>query len=313
MIPTGMVTQAAMLASPCSTPAQTCVELNDTGKWVFDLKFDGVRCLAYVDEGTVTLRNRRGKSITRKYPEVAAALANRYRDQTLVLDGELVALHPVDGKPDFARIAKREHLTHPMKIVAAARVFPVTYMAFDVLWSGGTDMRRQPLTDRLELLASLVPPVEHVIVASMSSTDGVMMWAFAEEHQLEGLVAKRADSPYIGRRDPAWVKLKRNQRITALVTGYVPGEGGHAGLVGALIVSLINEHGDLVEVGKVGTGFKAADHAPLIAALQSGQEFLVEVEFLEFTEQGRLRMPSFKGVRSDVDRSAASLSQIGPS
>jgi bifunctional non-homologous end joining protein LigD len=310
-MPADLLTQKPMLATPCATPAQTCVDLDAKGEYLFDVKWDGVRCLAYVDNDQVTLRNRRGATITDRYPEVVTSLLRRFAGRTVVLDAELVAFDPTSGKPDFSRIARRDQLANLAKIKVAAKALPATLMVFDVLYADGRDMRRRPLRERIGELPGLVDASDAVVAVSVSSLVGSTLWQFVTEQQMEGLIAKRLASGYTGRRDQAWVKLKANKRLTAIVTGYVPGEGARSKQVGALIVSLLDEAGDLVPVGKVGTGFKEADHGPLLSVLRTGQEFLVDVEFLEMTHGHQLRFPSYKGVRSDVARSSCTLDQNG--
>lgn len=190
-----------------------------------------------------------------------------------------------------------------------AKSIPATYMIFDVLYSGGTDLRRRPLTERLTHLPDVVTGSR--LAHSVHSAQGEAMWRFVSDQQMEGLIAKKLTSTYTGRRDGLWIKLKANKRLTALVTGWVPGEGDRDNQVGALLLSLVNEHDELVKVGKVGTGFKASDHAPLLAVLRTGEPFFCEIEYLEFTRGKQIRFPSFKGVRTDCTRSDASTAQIG--
>jgi bifunctional non-homologous end joining protein LigD len=308
VIPKDIMTQAPMLATPCSTPAATCLDLQDKNQYLFDTKWDGVRCLAYVDSGNVTLRNRRGVSITARYPEIADALQRQFADRSIVLDGELVCFGD-DGKPDFHRIARRDQSSRPSVINAGARTIPATFIAFDVLYVDGTDLRSQSLMSRLVQM----PMLDGRLANSITTVNGEWLWDLINEQSLEGIIAKRMDSRYTGKRDAAWIKLKANKRLTALVTGWVAGEGSRDHKVGALLLSLLDEDGNAVPVGKVGTGFKAADHGPLLEVLGTGEEFLVEIEYLEATRGSQLRFPSFKGVRADCERAAASLSQIGPS
>lgn len=313
MIAADLLRTGTMLATASKDPDSLVSQMaQEQGRWTFDIKWDGVRCLAYVQDGVVTLRNRNGVDITHRYPEVCEHLAAVYPRGEKVFDGELLCFDPVTGRPEFARIAKRDAQSHPGKITSLARSHPATFMAFDFLWDAGNDLRRTALAGRHTLLqveARLFPEDPRLMVSQWSD-DGPTLWTFVNQFGMEGLIAKAKAGTYRGGRDPGWIKLKRTHRVTAIVTGYENGKGARDGKVGALFISLLNDAGELVPIGKVGTGLRANDHAPLLAVLNAGQEFLIEVEYQEATPDGQLRFPSYKGVRSDVTRADCTTAQL---
>lgn len=291
-----------MLAVPSNRPLAELVQQEHR---VFDLKFDGVRCMAHVHDGRVMLRNKRGADITHRYPDVVAHLAGLYPNAERVFDGEIVVADPKTGKLDFELALKRDAQSSPRKIAECARLLPATYIAFDLLWKNDVDLRREPLRHRIAELTDDHPLLQR----SVSHTIGPVMWQMVERYRFEGLVIKDAESSYLAGRHQSWVKAKRLQRVTCIVDGYEPGTGSRQGKVGALKLSLLR-HGTPVPVGKVGTGFKRRDHGPLLEVLESGKQFLVEVEYLGVTHDGQLRHPSFKGVRVDCRREDCTVAQI---
>lgn len=310
MIPLELRKQSLMLATPTKNPVAT-IESLAPGAWLYEMKWDGMRCLACVEDGKVTLTARSGSDMTARYPEIVARLAELYPSESRVLDGEVLCFDPSTGKPDFNRVQQRQAQSKPAAITMRMRTHPATFMAFDVLWFDGDDLRFTPLAGRQALLDvdSQRYGADTRVMRSVVFGDGAALWPFVIEQGMEGLIAKERQSLYRGRRDSAWLKLKNVHRLTAIVTGYEEGEGSRSTRIGALFVSLLDADGNLVPVGKVGTGLKDSDHAPLLHCLTRGEEFLIEVEYLDF--HNSLRMPSYKGVRTDVTRADCTLDQIG--
>lgn len=296
-----------MLASAATQPPAVMIErLNRHLTYVWDVKWDGIRCIAYVIEGSVRLVSRRGIDITRRYPDVVRNLAAALPAGSFVLDGELVVWN--DERFDFSLALKRDSQTLTHKIDHLAARHPACYMAFDLLWAN-QDLRNETLVNRLKVLRRVFADDAPGVQVSQSSTDGSLMWEAVERFGFEGLVAKVAISRYRSGRGTDWIKVKRLRRVTAIVTGYEPGEGGRAGQIGALFLALLDGDRE-VRCGKVGTGFKASDHAPMLEVLRAGHQFLVEVEYLEASRDGILRQPSFKGVRTDIDREDCTVAQL---
>lgn len=276
-------------------------------EYVYDLKWDGVRCLAYVDMGNVQLINRRGVDITFRYPEIIGTLGVQFSNERIVLDGEIVCLGE-DGLPDFARVHRRDAQQSATAIPRLMQEAPATYMAFDILYYQGDDLRGRPYVTRRALLGSLgstwgtldtLPAKSHLAV-STSSEDGKAMWTYILDKGLEGLIAKRKSSHYRAGRNSAWTKLKPTRTITAMVSGVDKGKGWRADSFGALHLSLVGADSTLVQIGKVGTGFKQADLDLVQERIATGQPLIIEVGFQDVSPDRKLRFPVFKGIRDDM-------------
>jgi bifunctional non-homologous end joining protein LigD len=306
-----MTIQLPMLAVPsrmvAPTPESTVAALHARGDYLWQPKWDGIRALAYVEDGTAWLINRLGVDISDRYPDVIAALAGAYPTESRVFDGELLVFH--DGRPEFARVHRRNAQSNARRIYYLTQSDPATFMAFDLLYADGRDLRHDPLTVRLSLLSKMVDDGAHLMI-SPTSDNGSQLWQIVIDQHLEGVVAKHQRSKYTGRRDPAWVKIKTARRLFAVVTGFEPGKGGRSGHVGALMLSLVDPKGRLVPVGKVGTGIKEIDHVPLLRLLATGKLFVVEVEYQEASSNQQLRFPSLKAYGQNTDPSACKLDQL---
>lgn len=299
-----------MLASPSKEITADVEQAIDTltrkGGWLFELKWDGLRCIAHVvSPGQVRLINRTGHDITGQFPEVAEQLGTLGCD--VVLDGELVAYGP-DGRPDFQAIAKRGKTTNARSVLRLVQSTPADFMAFDLLYRDGADLRGNSYQTRRLLLEQLVLPPQRVRLTP-ATDNGKLLWEFCDTHGLEGLIAKRTTSLYSAGRSGSWVKLKKTARVTCVVTGYTPGTGWAEGSVGALTLGLYDGD-ELVDVGRVGTGFSASDRKDLAFALDAGVQLLAEVEYANVTHDRQLRFPSFKGLRTDVDPADCTVEQL---
>jgi bifunctional non-homologous end joining protein LigD len=290
-------------------------------RWTFEPKMDGVRAIAFLRDGAVTLRSRRGLDATTRYPGVANAVA-RQPAHTLVLDGEVVALDE-RGVPSFERLQERMNLGNAAEIARAEKRTPVIYYVFDLLYLDGLDLRGVPLEDRLETLARIVQPLPQLQPIAPFEVDGITAFAAAQRYGLEGVIAKRRDSVYeSGRRSRAWLKVKDRTSDEFVVGGYAAGEGGRARTFGSLIVGSYDDEGRLIYSTHVGSGF---DDRTLVALKQrldaltteerpfaqpvpkNGHnartwvrpEVVVEVAFTQRTRDGHLRAPVFMRVRDD--------------
>jgi bifunctional non-homologous end joining protein LigD len=291
----------------------------DDGRWAFEIKWDGVRAIAFVQGGRLVLQARSGRDITPRYPElrpIAAALAGR----EVVLDGEVVAF---DGaRPSFQKLQGRMHLTSDHAIRRLARDDPVQYIAFDLLYLDGRSLMDRRYDERRAALAELElsgptwqAPAHHV-------GDGAALLEATRAQQLEGVIAKRLDSPYqLGRRTSNWVKVKNICSADVVVGGWLPGEGGRSGRLGALVIGIPDDDGVLRYAGRVGTGFTQPELVRLGALLEplarpdspfSGRQppklthhveprLVARVDYSERTQAGTLRQPSYKGLRDDID------------
>ena len=286
--------------------------------WIFELKYDGVRVLILRrDGGPPQLRARSGRDVTAQFPEIAAAAAHLPCDD-FVIDGELIALDE-RGAGSFERLQARLGLVNAWDVERAAAAVPVQVFAFDLLAVAGHDLRALPLTTRKALLEQLVPARGMTRFADHIAEEGRAFFDAAAAHEVEGIVAKRADSPYrSGQRSRDWQKIKRARHADLAVVGYVPGKGARAPL-GALMLGWWRD-GTLVHAGNVGSRSDALVRS-LLAVLEPTRRetpafaigadplprgavfveprLVVEVRYTEVTERGMLRQPVLERLRDD--------------
>jgi bifunctional non-homologous end joining protein LigD len=297
--------------------------------WAFEVKWDGVRAIGFGEGGRLRLASRTGRDITPRYPELRP-LGRALGTHELVLDGEVVALGP-DGRPSFQRLQGRMHLTSESQIRRLARSDPVSYVIFDLLHLDGHSLMALPYEERRARLLELglqgptwQTPAHHV-------GHGAALLEASRAQGLEGIVAKRLDCPYTpGRRSPGWVKVKNVRSTEVVVGGWLEGEGGRAGRLGALLVGY-HEGGELRYAGRVGTGFDEAELARLGGLLApiaratspfTGRQpprearfveprLVASVDYGEWTQARTLRHPVYKGLREDVDPADVEFSDSG--
>lgn len=263
--------------------------------YLFDLKVDGVRCMARVDRGAVLLRSRSGEDITACYPEVTEQLGAQLPSGLWVLDGEL-AVSDERGRPSWPLTHKRA--AQRSKYAQAAAALPVTFHVFDLLHAGLADISRQPFRERRELLDQQFPP-GRIVTPVLHTRNGEALWKAVVEHQLEGVIAKRPAAAYKGGRSRDWLKIKRTSTVTCLVGGYEPGEGTRAATFGALYLFLLDDNRKLQPVGKVGSGFSDFELTQITAAMHD-PPLIIEVEYLDVSPDGQLRQPVFQRIRKDA-------------
>ena len=294
--------------------------------WFIEPKWDGVRAVVTVHDGTVTIASRLGNDVTGGYPELAA-LAEALGGRSAVLDGEIVAFDDRTGRPSFQRLQRRMHVRSPG--AQLRRDVPVQLLLFDVLWLDGELVAERPQAERRKVLEELAldgPSWHTSPLIPPAPADELL--AACREVGMEGYVAKRADAPYVpGRRSTAWIKVKCIQRREFVVGGWSPGQGGRSGSIGSMAVGCWGldptsgtSTGRLHYAGLVGSGLSqdlirqltevfvrtARDTSPfaekLIGALYFVEPLLVaEVAYNEITEGGTLRQPSLQGFRTDLD------------
>jgi len=298
-----------MLATPAEKPFSRA-------GWVFEIKYDGVRVIAERRGEDVRMLGRSGEDITARYPEIADGLRGLAAEQ-FVLDGEIVA-YDASGRPSFGRLQKRMLLSRPLDIAAAMARVPARAVFFDCLALEGHDLRRLKLVERKECLGRILPPAGVVQASDHVEEHGEAFFEAASEMRIEGMVAKRADSPYTGKRSPDWVKIKCQRRQEFVIGGYAEPRGGGRHF-GALHVG-VYEGAELRHVTRVGSGFDGAmqDHvwealqplrraeSPFGASGPTGRgnhwvepRLVCEVRFTEWTADGGLRHPIFLGLRTD--------------
>jgi DNA ligase D-like protein (predicted ligase)/DNA ligase D-like protein (predicted polymerase)/DNA ligase D-like protein (predicted 3'-phosphoesterase) len=276
-------------------------------QWAFEGKWDGYRLLVDADHGTVRLRSRRGRDVTHEYPQLRA-LAADLADHHVVLDGEVVALD-ASGVPRFSEMQNRVRATR------------VEYWAFDLLYLDGRSLLRAKYQDRRQLLETLAGGAG-LVVPDLLPGDGAEALEYSRKRRWEGVVAKKRDSTYQpGRRSASWIKDKHWHTQEVVIGGWRAGEGGRTSGIGSLLMG-IPDKGGLRYAGKVGTGFTERDLANLkrtLAPLRTDEPpfnarlptkdakgvtfveptLVGEVRYSEWTSDGRLRQPSWRGLRPD--------------
>ncbi|HWV86906.1 MAG TPA: DNA ligase D [Capillimicrobium sp.] len=295
------------------------------GDWAFEIKWDGVRALVSSEPGRIRIESRNGRDITASYPELRA-LNRALSHHRAILDGEIVAFDE-DGRPSFGRLQQRMHLTNESQVRRRAQEVPVVLVLFDLLWLDGHSLMHLPYDERRARLEALELTGPNWQTPAAHHGDGAALLEATARQGLEGLIAKRRDSPYEpGRRSGAWIKVKNVNRQEVVIAGWLPGEGRRASRIGALVVGVHDETdppSPLRYAGRVGTGFTdrtldelrerleplRTDHSPFGHHPQGlprnvqwvTPSLLAEVEYGEWTSDGLLRHPSFKGLRADKD------------
>jgi DNA ligase D-like protein (predicted ligase) len=284
-------------------------------RWIFERKFDGMRCLAFRDGDRVRLLSRNRQPLNGTYPELVDALGAQHTTR-FVVDGEVVAFE--GRRTSFARLQGRLGITNPD--VARASPVRVVYYLFDLLHLDGKSTTEVPLLWRKKLLRKAIDFGDPLRYTTHRVEDGVGAYRAACERGDEGVIAKLADSTYAGRRSPNWLKFKCVRDQEFVVGGYTSPKGSRIEL-GALLIGYHEGH-DLVYAGKVGTGFDEAtlrglherlspieqDTPPFTRGLvhESGArwvrpELVAQIGFTEWTRDGKLRHPRYQGLRTDKD------------
>ncbi|HYP55586.1 MAG TPA: DNA ligase D [Solirubrobacterales bacterium] len=315
-----------MLAKLSDLPA------SDEG-WAVEVKWDGVRAIAYCQPGRLELQSRNLRDITAQYPEVRR-LSRQLGARDAVLDGELVAFDR-EGRPSFERLQQRIHQTSESVVRRRMKEYPVTYVVFDLLYLDGRDLTGEPYRRRRELLEELELAGPSWQTPSHSVGHAEELLAASREQRLEGIVMKRLDSRYMpGKRGGSWLKIKNTGRQELVIGGWLPGEGRRKNRLGALLLGWFDpdDGGRAFHyAGKVGTGFSERDLDDLLERLRplaidtnpfAGRrgprdanwvepQLVAEIEMRELTKEGLVRHGSFKGLREDKDASDVVREQVG--
>ncbi len=299
-----------MLATPVQEP-------QDSPDWLFEIKWDGVRAVAFLENGRVRLQSRNLRDITAHYPDLAK-LPECFRARRAVVDGEMVTLD-AQGRSSFERLQQRMNTVPDARLVEQ---FPAVYYAFDLLYLDGYDLRRVPLEKRKEALRRILLPSAEALVrfSDHHVGDGRALLDAACEKGLEGIVGKRRQSFYVEARSPDWQKAKATQVLDCVVGGYTEPRRSRK-YFGALVLGVYRD-GKLVHVGNAGSGFTHAsqkqawemleplrtDHNPFAsqpATLEPAHwvrpELVARIKFTEWTSEGLMRAPVVLEVRPAGD------------
>ena len=283
------------------------------GGWIFEIKWDGYRVISTVAGGEPQLRTRKDQDYTQRFENVAKELVKALKTPDCVVDGEVCALD-VEGRPCFSAMQQGKPGT------------PIVYYVFDLLEVEGEPIIDLPLEERRKRLEKLLDKRNKTVRFSETFEDGEVLLAAAEKQRLEGIMAKRLGSQYLpGKRTRDWLKIKGHGRQEFVIAGYTKGQGRRAGTLGSLVLGTY-DGGELVYVGNVGTGFNEKEierllrtlkplvrdtppftSVPKMPRVRKGDvvwvepKLVAEVEFVQWTHDGHLRAPVYKGLREDKD------------
>ena len=309
----------------------------DSPDWLFEIKWDGYRAVAFVDNGSVRLVSRNQNELTARYPELKD-LPRSVKAKNAILDGEVVALD-AEGKPSFSLMQQRTGFRPRGKRATAKADVPVLYYAFDLIYLDGEDWRKAKLEDRKRKLAEIIQPGDSLRYSDHYPEHGLALFDLARTKKLEGIVAKRRNSCYEERRSREWLKIKIRHEIECVVGGYTEPEGSRAHF-GSLVLGVYDKQQRLIHIGQAGSGFNQKSLAAIWKTLKSldttknpfyGEvealrkvswvkpELVAAIEYSEWTHGAgagsgpKLRAPVFLGLRDDKSPKECTLAQIEPS
>ena len=306
----------------------------DNPEWLFEIKWDGYRAIAFIDEGRVRLVSRNQNDLSAQFPELAG-LAKFVKARRAILDGEIVALDD-EGRPSFSLMQQRTGFRAGKARLARREGVPVMYYAFDLLYLDDFDLCRTPLERRKQLLQEHLTASAIVRFSDHYPEKGIALFAAAGQKGLEGIVAKKRASFYEETRSRDWLKIKITQRQECVVGGYTDPEGSRD-YFGSLVLGLYDKSGRLIHVGQVGSGFDQRGLKDVFAKLKplvtekspfygeigglrkvhfARPKLVAEIKFSEWThetEEGgaKLRAPVFLGLRTDKDPKECTLEEAG--
>ena len=294
----------------------------DDPDWLFEIKWDGYRAIAFIEDGRVRLVSRNQNDLTAQFPELGS-LPQFVKAQRAILDGEIVALDE-EGRPSFSLMQQRTGFQPGKRRSPRREGIRVVYYAFDLLYLDGVDLRHVALEQRKQLLQDRIENSEVIHFSDHYAEKGLELFEAARRRELEGIVAKKRSGSYEEKRSRNWLKIKITQRQECVIGGYTPPEGSRE-YFGALVLGLYDSHGRLIHVGQVGTGFDQKALKQVFALLQPlktkqnpfyGEigglrkvhfvrpELVAEIKFAEWTHETaeggvKLRAPVFMGLRAD--------------
>jgi len=306
----------------------------DDADWLFEIKWDGYRAVAFIDDGQVRLVSRNQNDLSAQFPELAA-LPQFVKARHAILDGEIVALDD-EGRPSFSLMQQRTGFRPGKPRLGRREGVAVIYYAFDLIYLDEFDLRRVPLERRKELLREHVTDSEVVRFSDHYAEQGLALFQAAQQKGLEGIVAKKRTSSYDETRSRDWLKIKITRRQECVVGGYTDPEGSRD-FFGALVLGLYDKHRRLIHVGQVGSGFDQRGLKDVFADLEplatdknpfSGEigglkkvhfvrpKLVAEIKFTEWTHETdeggpKLRAPVFLGLRADKAPEECTLEQAG--
>jgi bifunctional non-homologous end joining protein LigD len=332
--PASSASSAVLVSAPMKRPMPTTIHPMlaesvdkpfDGEDWLFEIKWDGYRAVAFIEGGKARLVSRNQNDLTARYPELKD-MAQHIKAKTAILDGEVVALD-AEGKASFSLMQQRTGFRPGGRRAMANADVPVLYYAFDLLYLDGYDWRRIPLEERKRKLEALIATGDAVRYSDHYAEHGKALFEMAQKKGLEGIVAKKRASYYEERRSREWLKVKIRHTLEAVIGGYTEPEGSRAHF-GSVVLGLYDKKGRLIHVGQAGSGFnqKSLDEIwqmlkkretkknPFFGEVEALRktywvkpELVAEIEYAEWTggtSEGsgpKLRAPVFLGLRDDKD------------
>ena len=303
----------------------------DSPDWLFEIKWDGYRAVAFIENGKTRLVSRNQNELTARYPELKD-LAKLLKAKTAILDGEVVALDE-QGRPSFSLMQQRTGFRPGGRRGPTNAGVPVLYYAFDLLYLDGYDLRRLPLEERKKKLTSILVPGDMLRYSDHYERQGKALFEIAREKGLEGILAKKRDSNYQERRSSEWLKIKIRHSLESVIGGYTPPEGSRAHF-GSVVLGLYDKQGRLIHIGQAGSGFNQKSLAEIWKMLKEREtkqkpfygevealrkviwikpDLVAAIEYAEWTDGARggsgpkLRAPVFLGLRDDKAPKECSL------
>jgi bifunctional non-homologous end joining protein LigD len=285
-------------------------------KWLFEIKWDGVRALAWINKGKLTLRARSGSDITSHYPELAG-LPKAFSGHQGILDGEIAVLDR-DGRSNFEKLQSRIHHRNPGQKLLVE--YPAVYLAFDLIYCDGYDLREVPLLPRKQLLRTILHNSDTIRFSDHQLEKGKELFELVKQKELEGIIAKRIDSRYVNQRSPNWLKLKTSKSLDAVVCGWTTPRGTGAPF-GSVLLGMF-EGKKLRFIGHAGSGFNAENHKKVAVQLKELEtrrcpfdkiprtnekatwvipDLVARVRFSGWTQGECLRHPVFVGLQGDAN------------
>ena len=294
----------------------------DDDDWLFEIKWDGYRAVAFLEDGKVRLVSRNQNDLTGEYPELKD-LVQHVRANTAILDGEIVALDE-QGRSSFSLMQQRSGFREPRRRGARNPAIPILYYAFDLLYLDGYTLFQVELEKRKDLLAGILAASDILRYSDHHLGQGTALFRAAAEKGLEGIVAKRRRSHYLQRRSREWLKMKITQRQECVIGGYTDPKGSREHF-GSVILGLYDDQARLIHVGQAGSGFTQETHSdmwqrlqklktihsPFHGEVQTGRgmhwvkpELVTEIKFAEWTHETeggglKMRAPVYEGLRFD--------------
>ncbi len=288
----------------------------DSPDWVFEVKWDGIRALIYLEDEKISLISRNRSDISSRYPELSA-LSSLVEADNAIIDGEIVSFDG-EGRPSFQLLQQRMNISDRNRIPHLSSSIPVSFIAFDLLFLNDADITSEPFIKRRERLLQVWPQTPSSYLSEAVPAEGKALFRVVKEKELEGIVAKRALSRYLQSRSREWLKVKSRREVDAIICGFTLPRGARK-LIGALLLGLYAGK-ELRFVGHVGTGFSQQTLTELWEQFQNLKisfspfprlpetnetpfwlepRLVCQVKYNGWTEAGRLRSPVYQRLRSD--------------